>query len=296
MNTCIHSADESHKQQLAERSEESEYETISQDEGLVSPTITPYAIDDDVSSFTSSRPLKRTRSRKEEPTTGRPIEQPKGATSAPNIREHSQEQVSHGEGSSQHPSKEAAGPSDATTATGSTSSSAPSTPQEDGNRKDGKDSAPKKRSSPTQNTQESLPNNQQATMSPRARANLSQEMNYTAASDQQPMASSTGSVNEQQQQQQPEEGSHQHHMHIRIFILQRRAPRYVSCYTDMRCRYGIHSTDIELYSALVVLMHYLLNILKIMFFASILYFMYTKEMIPLPPFSGREKLYVLKRM
>lgn len=224
----MHSADESHKQQLAERSEESEYETISQDEGLVSPTITPYTIDDDFP-LSSPRPLKRTRSHKE-PTIGRPTEQPKAAASASNSGEHSQEQVAHTEGSSHHQSEVATGPSSATPA-GSTLSSTPSTHRDGGNRQENKDSTPK-RSSVSQNTHDSLPNNQQAAMSPHARANLSQEMNFPAASGQQPMSYSRGSVNDQQQQQ---EGNHQHHMYIRIFIVQRRAPRYVSWYTDMSC-------------------------------------------------------------
>ncbi|KAK4510976.1 serine/threonine protein phosphatase Pzh1 [Mucor velutinosus] len=265
------SADDSHKQQLAERSEESEYETISQDEDLGSPTVTPYTIDDDFS-FSSPHPLKRTTRSHEEPTTSSTVEQPKSTIerpkstiSTPSFKEHSQEQVAHEGGASHHQAEASAKPSAAAKSTFlSTPSVQPAASHREGaNRQDGQGFTPKF-SNLSQNTQESLPNNQQATMSPNTRANLSQE-----ASGQRPIASPRDSVNQQQQR----EGGHHHHVHIRIFILQRRV-----------------------HGAFAVLMYHLLNVLKIMFFASILYYMYTKEMIPLPPLSGREKLYVLKRM
>ncbi|GAN08857.1 hypothetical protein MAM1_0227d08374 [Mucor ambiguus] len=261
------SADDSHnKDQLAERSEESEYETISQDEGLGSPTVTPYTIDNDFS-LSSHRPSKRTRSHKE-PMSSRTIEQPESTISMPGFKNRSQEKVTDERYASHHSAKVAAGPSNTAK---STFSSIPSNHPEGANRQDGQGSSPKF-SSLSQNTQASLPNNQQATMSPHARANLSQQMHFPEASDQQqPISSASDSVSQQQQQQQ--EGGHHHHVHIKVFVLQRRAP-------------GVFA----------VLVYYLLNVLKIIFFASILYYMFAREMIPLLPFTGREKLYVFKRM
>ncbi|KAL9542185.1 hypothetical protein MBANPS3_008736 [Mucor bainieri] len=229
------SADDSHnKQQLTERSEESEYETISQDESLGSPTVAPYNVDDDFS-FSSPRPVKRTRSHHQMPATIRDAQQPEStSSSAPSSKEHSQEQVAHKDDTSHRSGEAAAGPSNEST---DTFPSTPPTQPKDGNHQDNQQGCSTSPKSSSLSQPSTLPDNQQAAMSPHTRANLSQQTHFReeSASDQQqqqqqqPVSSLTSdNVNPQQQQQRqeqhPEEGGHHHHVHIRVFFLQRRPP------------------------------------------------------------------------
>lgn len=194
---------------MTEHSEESEYETISQDEGLASPlvVVAPYTIDDDFS-LSSTRPLKRTRVH-QEPT-----------VCAPSPQEHSQEQE---EDSSNRQPKATAGPSSdaATNTSSSTTSSTPSIRQQSANQQDGQDSTPKFASL----SQASLPNNQQANMSSHARANSSQQAEATDQSQQQQPIASPRDNRANQQQQRLQEACHRHQVNIRVFILRRRAPK-----------------------------------------------------------------------
>ncbi|KAL7321323.1 hypothetical protein PS15m_001107 [Mucor circinelloides] len=215
------SADDSKKEQLIEHSEESEYETISQDEGFGSPTVTPYTIDDDFS-LSSHHPTKRARP-DEKHTDTRSFQQSTSTGSAPLFREPPQEKVAKEKGPEKNQVVASSSPSAAAAAIGSGFPSTPSvqsTTQKGENRQDDQGSFPKSINF-SQNTNGSFPNSQQAAMSTQERANLSREANAPETSGQ-PM-SYQGNQPRQQRQ-----GSHQgrcHHMRIKILILQRPPPK-----------------------------------------------------------------------
>ncbi|KAG1087049.1 hypothetical protein G6F42_020755 [Rhizopus arrhizus] len=153
----------SKKEQLIEQSEESEYETISQDEGFGSPTVTPYTIDDDFS-LSSHHPTKRARP-DEKHTDIRSFQQSTSTSSAPLFRETPQENVIKEKGPEKNQAGASASPSSAAIGSGFPSApSAQSTTQKGENRQDDQGSFPKFIDL-SQNINGFFPNNQQAAMS-----------------------------------------------------------------------------------------------------------------------------------